>query len=208
MLVRFPFALLVVTSLVVLSCADDTVQTGQIIVRDDPDAPFDEYQTFSVLTADLVPDAPALGEDEQLFNDLVNDLIVEAMTNEPVCLTFIAPEDVDENNQPDVFAGNGVAVNTEEGTFWQCVGGWYWGFWGWYWDPCKWVAPVPVDWDIGSMLIPVGPRPADGEDAQPVFAGLAESVLGAGPLDEEKVRAAVNIIFQQWPDPRTCPATE
>ena len=205
---RSPCSLLVLASFLGFGCADDTTQTGEISVRADPDAPFDEYQTFSVLTADQVPDAPEPGDDEELFNETVNDMIIEAMTNEPVCLTFIPPDEVDEENQPDVFAGNGLARETEDGVFWQCVGGWWWGYWGWYWDPCKWVVPVPVEWDTGTMLIPVGPPPAEGEDPQPVFAGLAQSLLGTGPVDEQKVQEAVNAIFRQWPDQRTCPQTE
>lgn len=206
---HFPFVLLLLTSLVALSCANDTVvRTGEIIVRSDPDALFESYQTFSVLTADIVPDPPEIDEDQQLFNDQVNAMIIDAMTKEPVCLEFIDPEDVDENNVPDVFAGNGLAVNTEEGVWWQCMGGWWWGWWGWYWDPCKWIVPVPVDWDVGTMLIPVGPPPADGEDAKPVFAGIAEALLSPGPIDEDAVRAAVDYIFQQWPDKRECTPTE
>jgi hypothetical protein len=202
-----PLAILLLASLFVLSCADDTVvATGQIIVRSDENAPFEDYETFSVLTPELVPDAPEVGEDEQLFNEQINQMIIDAMTSEPVCLEFISPDEVDENNLPDVFAGNGAAVSTDEGYYWQCIGGWWWGYWGWYWDPCKWVAPVPVEYDVGTMLIPVGPPPAEGEDAQPVFAGLAEAVLGSGPIDEERVRQAVNAIFQQWPDKRQCPA--
>ncbi|MBT8468443.1 MAG: hypothetical protein HKN10_11120 [Myxococcales bacterium] len=208
MILRCCYVLIAFGSLFVLSCADDTVQTGEITVRADPEAPFETYETFSVLTADQIPNPPDLEEGEQLFNELVNELIVEAMQNEPVCLTYIPPDEVDETNQPDLFAGNGLAVNTDEGTFWECVGGWWWGYWGWYWDPCKWVVPVPVEWDIGSMLIPVGPPPAVGEDPQPVFAGLARSLVGAGPIDEDRVRDAVRVIFAQWPEPRTCGAPQ
>ena len=125
-----------------------------------------------------------------------------------MCLTFIPPDEVSESNTPDVFAGNGVAVQTDEGVFWQCIGGWWWGYWGWYWDPCKWIAPVPVEYDVGSMLIPVGPPPEEGEEAAPVFAGLAQSLLGAGPINEDSVQQAVNAIFQQWPEKRVCPAEQ
>ena len=88
------------------------------------------------------------------------------------------------------------------------MGGWWWGYWGWYWDPCKWIAPVPVEWDVGTMLIPVGPPPAEGEDPKPVFAGIAEAILSPGPIDEEAVRRAVDYIFQQWPEKRMCSTTE
>ena len=202
------FVLLALPSLFVLSCADDTVvQTGQIIVRADENAPFESYETFTVVTADMVPEAPELEEDEQLFNEQVNAMIRDAMEKEPVCLTFVEPDQIDENDPPDLFAGNGLRVETEEGYYWECIGGWWWGWWGWYWDPCKWVAPVPVEWDVGSMLIPVGPPP-EGEDVEPVFAGLAQSVLAPGEVNPDKVKQAVDAIFQRWPDQRTCPEPE
>jgi hypothetical protein len=202
------FACAFVIALSTVGCADDTVvATGQIIVRYDETAPFETYRTFSVLTPDLVPDAPATGDDEELFNELVNDFIIEAMQAEPVCMTFIPTDELDENDPPDLFAGNGVARETEKGYYWQCIGGWWWGYWGWYWDPCKWVAPVPVEYDVGSMLIPVGPPPAAGEGATPIFAGLAQSLLAAG-IDETAVEQAVRAIFQQWPEKRQCSAEE
>ncbi|UCH30323.1 MAG: hypothetical protein JSV06_04665 [Myxococcales bacterium] len=204
-----PLVLLLLASFFALSCADDTVvRTGQIIVRFDPEADFEAYETFSVLTEDLVQPDEEPTEDQQRFNRQVNEWIVDAMQREPVCLEFVDPETVDETNQPDVFAANGLTVETGEGTVWQCIGGWWWGWWGWYWDPCKWIAPVPVEYDVGTMLIPVGPPPAEGEDAQPVFVGLAEALLSAGPVDEDRVREAVDAIFQQWPYKQTCSPPE
>jgi hypothetical protein len=192
-------------SLLLLSCGDTVTATGQVIVEFNETVDFTQFETFSVLTRDVVPEAPEPGEDEQLFNDLVNELIIEAMTSEPVCLQYIPTDEVTEGNQPDLWAGNGLARTTEDGVVWQCVGGWWWGYWGWYWDPCAWLAPVPVEFDIGNLLVPVGPPPPDGEDPRPVFAGLAQSVVGTGPDVRTKAQEAVRSIFEQWPDRRTCP---
>lgn len=57
---------------------------------------------------------------------------------------------------------------------------------------------------MGSLLIPVGPPPTADEEPEMIFAGLAQSVVGTGPDVEAKVRFAVEEIFKQWPDPRTC----
>jgi hypothetical protein len=187
-----------------LGCGS-AVETGEIVVNYDETVDFSQFETFTVLTPELVPDAPEPGEDEEIFNELVNDLIIDAMTAPPVCMTFIPPEEVTETNQPDLFAGNGLSRTTDQGVVWRCVGGWWWGFWGWFWDPCAWLAPVPVEFEVGSLLIPVGPRPAEGEDPEPVFTGLGQSVLGTGPSIEVKVRNAVQAIFAQWPEPRSCP---
>jgi hypothetical protein len=208
-MLRFaPFVLLIASSLFSLSCASDTiVQTGQIVVHWDHTVDFTQFQTFSVVTSDVVPpeNLPDLDEDEMAFNDRVNALIIEAMQAEPVCLTLVPADEVTPENQPDLWAANGLARTTDGGYYYECIGGWWWGYWGWYWDPCKWWVPRYVEYDVGNLLIPVGPPPGDGEAAEPIFGGLAQSVLGTGGDATSKVEAAVQAIFQQWPDKRVCP---
>ena len=205
MLRLLPIFAFVVSSVVVLSCANDAVvQTGQVIVEWDRTVDFTQFETFSVVTADLV-DPPDLDPDQQAFNDMVNELIKEAMQAEPVCLTLIEPEDVTDENQPDLWAANGLAQTTDSGYYYECIGGYWWGYWGWYWDPCKWWVPRYIEYDVGNLLIPVGPPPAEGEEPEPIFGGLAQSLSEAPPDTETKVREAVRLIFEQWPDERTCP---
>ncbi|MGB8224880.1 MAG: DUF4136 domain-containing protein [Polyangiales bacterium] len=190
-------------SLSPLACGSAT-RTGEINVEFDEDADFSQFETFTVLTPELVPDAEELGVDAKLFNEAVNTLIIDAMTAPPVCLTFIPPERVTDSNQPDLFAGNGLSRTTDQGTVWRCVGGWWWGTWGWFWDPCLWRTPVTVEFDVGSLYLPVGPRPAAGEDAKPIFNGTARKLLDTGTSIDDKVRTAVREIFQRWPERRTC----
>jgi len=189
--------------LALFGCGNAT-KVGEITVSYDEDADFSQFQTFTVLTRELVPDAREPDEEEELFDELVNDLIIEAMTSEPVCMTFIPPEEVTEENEPDLFAGNGLSRRTEEGTTWKCVGGWWWERWGAFWDPCAWLVAVPIEFEVGSLLIPVGPRPKEGEEPAPVFTGLGEAVLSSQSNVERKVRIAVEAIFDQWPEQRTC----
>lgn len=205
-----PVALLIASSLFSLSCqSTGVVQTGSVDVQWDQDAIaiFEAAQTFSVVTEDIVPpeNLPDLDKDQMAFNDMVNGLIIEAMQKEPVCLTLVPTDEVTPENQPDLWAANGLAQTTDGGYYYECVGGWWWGYWGWYWDSCAYWRPTYVEWDVGSLLIPVGPPRAQGEAPELIFAGLAQSVLGTGPDVATKVQKAVNAIFQQWPDPRTCP---
>ena len=210
-MLRFSFFVLIaVSSLFVLSCADNTVvQTSSVEVQWNPDniADFKSAQTFSVVTSEIVPPdrLPDLDDEQMAFNDMVNDLIVEAMQAEPVCLTFIDPDDVTDENQPDLWAANGVSRETNGGYYYECVGGWWWGYWGWYWDSCAYWVPTYVEYDVGSLLIPVGLPPVDDETPHLIFAGLAQSVVGTGADTATKVRAAIDQIFAQWPDARTCP---
>jgi len=206
----FPFVILAASSLLASSCANDpVVQTGSVEVQWNQNnlVDFQSAQTFSVVTSDIIPpeNLPDLDADQRAFTDTVNELIVEAMQAEPVCLTFIDPEEVTEANQPDLWAANGVARDTNGGYVYQCVGGWWWGYWGWYWDSCADWVPTYVEYDIGSLLIPVGLPLAGDPPPDLIFAGLAQSVVGSGGDPETKARQAVQLIFQQWPDPRSCP---
>jgi hypothetical protein len=196
-------------SFVVLSCNNNTVvQTGSVEVKVDKTVDFTQFETFSVVTSDIVPpeDLPDLDDEQVAFNDMVNTFIIEAMQAEPVCLTFIPPDQVTEENKPDLWAANGLGRSTNSGYYYQCVGGWWWGYWGWYWDPCASWYPVYVEYDVGSLLIPVGPPPAAGQEPAPIFAGLAQSVLGTGTDLETKARQAVQEIFARWPIQRSCPS--
>jgi hypothetical protein len=207
---RFSFLTIGASFFFAASCADNTVvQTGSVEVQWNQDnlADFQSAQTFSVITSDIIPpeSLPDLDAGQRAFTDAVNELIVEAMQAEPVCLTLIDPEDVTDENQPDLWAANGVARDTNGGYVYQCVGGWWWGYWGWYWDSCAYWVPSYVEYDVGSLLIPVG-LPIVGE-APPdlIFAGLAQSIVGSGGDPETKAREAVRLIFAQWPDKRSCP---
>ena len=200
----------VVSALLAAGCADDSSSVA-VSTRHDETVDFTRFQTFSVVTKEVAeenPEFPDLDSDQEAFNDSVNNLIIEAMQAEPVCLTFIRPQDVTEENQPDLWAANGVAVETEQGYYYECCGGWWWGYWGWYWDSCAYWCPEFVQYDVGSLLIPVGfPAAVSGGDPEGVFAGLAQAVLETTP-DTAQVREAVERIFQQWPDKRTCPVEQ
>jgi len=209
MLRYVPFVLLFASSLMAAGCADTVVQTGTVEVKVDPGVDFTEFQTFSVVTEDLVDppsDLPDIGNEQEVFNNLVNELIIEAMQQEPVCLELIPPDETSPENQPDLWAANGLAQSDGSGYVYGCCGGWWWGWWGWYWDPCAFWCPTYVEYEVGSLFVPVGLPPAEGQDPAAVFAGLAESVSGTGPDVETKVRQAIAAIFAQWPDKRTCPA--
>lgn len=200
-------AFLVASSMLTLSCQQTAVvQTGSITVEFDDTVDFSQFDTFSVLTSDIVPpeNLPDLDEDQVAFNEMVNQLIIEAMQAEPVCMTLIEPEDVTDQNQPDLWAANGLGRTTDGGYYYECVGGWWWGYWGWYWDPCASWYPVYVEYDVGNLLIPVGPPPAAGEEPAPIFAGLAQSIVGTGANTQAKVEQAVTAIFQNWPVTRPC----
>ena len=204
-------AMCAMPALLAFGCANDSVvQTGTIDVKVADNVDFTEFRTFSVVTSDLVetpPEIPELGEEQQAFNRQVNQLIIDAMRAEPVCLEYIPADEVTEENQPDLWAANGLGRSSDDGYVYECCGGWWWGYWGWYWDPCAYWCPVYVEYEVVSLVVPVGLPPSGDfspDTPQIVFAGLAQALLGTGTPTTEQINIAIDEIFSQWPDPRTC----
>ncbi|MEM7136523.1 MAG: DUF4136 domain-containing protein [Myxococcota bacterium] len=196
--------LLSVVWLAVSSCGGSS-SDGSVEVVWDRTVDFTQFQTFSVVTQEIIannpdfPTPPELPDDAVAAIDQINALIIQAMGPAGVGLTYIPPEEVTPENQPDLWAGNVGAVSEEQGIVWQCVGGYWWGYWGWYWDPCKWSYPRTVDFNVGSLLIPV----ASTSLQEAVFGGLAQGIVYNGGDNAERIRAAVAAIFAQWPSEQT-----
>ena len=171
-------------------------QTGEIAVRVNPEIDFSQVASFSVVTAETV-NSPDIDRNHQSFNDRVNELIIDAMRSEPVCLEHIPAEDAGEN-PPDLWASNGLGLSERSEDAYECCGGWWWGYWGWFWGACGDWCPEYLGHEAGALFIPVG---FDAEDPA-VFSGLA---LGSG---EAGASAAVREIFRAWPDKRSCSALE
>ncbi len=199
-------ALLMAFSLVVLGCGDEGAQTGSLKVDWDRTVDFTQFQTFSVVTRQIIesnPDVPQpppnLPADAEAAIAQINALIIEAMGPTGLGYEYIPPDQVTSENQPDLWAGNIGAVTEEQGVIYECNGGWWWGYWGWYWDPCAWVVPRIIEFDVGSLLIPVGSSATQ----EPIFWGLARGIDYAGANNEERVRNAMSAIFAQWPSDQT-----
>jgi hypothetical protein len=206
MLRSIPLFALVLSCLALFGCEDD-VQTATVQVEFNDDVDFTRFETFSVVTEDLVDppeDLPGLTEDQQAFNRRVNELIIEAMESEPVCLEYIPTDQASAENPPDLWAANGLARSNGDGYVYDCCGGWWWGYWGWYWNSCAYLCPTYVEWEVGSLFVPVGFTPEQGEQPGAVFAGLVRALAESETPTDEQLRTAVNAIFQQWPDKRAC----
>lgn len=202
---RLAWLVALTSSLLLLpGCGESVRRVGEITVEFDEDVDFSEFTTFTVLTEELVPEADELDTEAKLFNEEVNERIIDAMTAPPVCMTFIEPERVVAGEEPDLFAGNGLAREVREGTQWRCVGGWWWGAWGWFWDPCLWRKPVPVEFEVGSLYLPVGPRPDEDADPEPVFIGIGRRLLERNVDLDTEIDRAVRLVFDQWPVRRSC----
>ncbi|MEM8610057.1 MAG: DUF4136 domain-containing protein [Myxococcota bacterium] len=194
-----------VAGLVLAATSCGSSSQGTVTVEWDRTVDFTQFETFSVVTQETIennpdfPNPPELPPDAVAAIEQINALIIQAMGPTGLGYTYIPPEDVTPENQPDLWAGNVGSVTEEQGLVWECVGGWWWGFWGWYWDPCRWYYPRTVDFGVGSLLIPV----ASTSSAEPIFGGLAQGILYDGGDNAELVATAVAAIFAQWPSDQT-----
>lgn len=203
-----PWAVALGAFFAILSCGSSSSGTVQVVW--DRTVDFTEFETFSVVTREVIennPDFPAppdLPADAEAAIAQINALIIQAMGPTGLGYTYIPPEEVTPENQPDLWAGNVGSVTEEQGIVWECVGGWWWGYWGWYWDPCRWYYPRTVEFGVGSLLIPV----ASTSLAEPIFGGLAQGIVYDGGDNAELVAEAVAAIFAQWPIDQTGIATD
>ncbi|MDH3200448.1 MAG: DUF4136 domain-containing protein [Myxococcales bacterium] len=203
MLRCLPHAFLIAFSFVLLGCGDKGAQTESLTVDWDQTVDFTQFQTFSVVTRQIIEGNPDLSQplppDAEAAIAQINALIVDAMGPTGLGYEYIPPDEVTPENQPDLWAGNVGAVTEEQGVVYDCIGGWWWGYWGWYWDPCAWIVPRIIDFDVGSLLIPVGSSATQ----EPIFWGLARGIDYVGADNEERIRNAVTAIFAQWPPDQT-----
>ena len=127
-------------------------------------AVFKAAETFSVITADLVDPPPDLEGEQTAFNDMVNRDDQGRYAGR-ASLPHPSRADVTSADEAEPSPSQTFGLPTDSGEPPKAVGllssasvvGW-WGYWGWYWDSCAYWRPTYVEWDVGSMLIPVGFR--------------------------------------------------
>ena len=127
MRLRECLALSPVVLLVVHGCSDDEQFADTVTTRADPAADFTQYTTFSFVTEDLVPPDQALPRE---LPELVaqNAAIINSEVREE--LIRLGLTEVTEADQtPDLFAFNLAATEEEDTVVWECVPGYWWGWW-------------------------------------------------------------------------------
>ena len=175
---------------------DDDFLDDDVIVRVQPGVDFGDYATFRILDnldeADLVDadvDPDKIPDDVKLNIDVAND-------QARIELERIGLTEVDEGEEADLSVATLATTKEEDGYYWSCVPGYWWGYWGWYWDPCAWLEPIYVNYSTGTMLLGL----ADPKLKEIVFGGLLQGVLTGGGDAEERIRAGVHQMFLEYPE--------
>ncbi len=191
-------ALMSIVALFILSgCEEDEpdICDDTRVSRAEPTNDFTMYQTFAVVPESEYPTMlpPELPSDTRTSLDAAND----AMRAELVALGLT---EVDfATGMPDVVAFSLAASDTDTGIVYECVPGYYWyGWWGYVWDPCAWLAPVEVDYEVATVIVGL----ADPADEEVVFGGAVQGVLECGD-SRDRLEAGIADIFDDYPADQT-----
>lgn len=176
-------------------CSSGSSCGDEVLTRQDDDADFESYETFAVLEVEagglggLGGGGGGVPEDVRLNLELANDAAAEQ-------LELLGLEQVGTDDSPDLYVLSASASQEETGIYWYCVPDWYWWGWYYYWDPCAWMAPIPFDYTVGTLLVAV----VDASTEKPVFGGLVQGVLECTDDDlESRIEAGVETIFDDYP---------
>jgi Domain of unknown function (DUF4136) len=182
-----------VATLVVLGCADEPESAcdDTIVTRADPMADFTGYKTFAVVPESEYPtELPSdLPSDTRTSLEAAND----AGRRE---LLLLGLDEVDfATGTPDVVLFSLAASDTDTGVVYECVDGYIWyGWWGYVWDPCAWLEPVAVDYEVATVLVGL----ADPANEEVVFGGVVQGILECGDVSD-RLDDGVKRIFSDYP---------
>ena len=181
----------------VYACDDDeAVVPDEVYVRAKKGVDFSDYKTFRIDDEVTEEDLADAGVDP---DDIPKDLklnIDTANDQARMELKKLGLTEIKEDEGGDLVVASIGSTKDEDAFYWECVPGYWWGYWGYYWDSCAWLDPVYVEWSVGSVAVGV----ADPEMKDVVFGGLLQGVVDGSGDAEERIRAGVHQMFEQWPE--------
>jgi hypothetical protein len=182
-------------AVVVYACDDDEGPADQVYTRAKRGVDFSQYKTFHVdedLTQEDLADA---GVDVEDFPDDIKYNIDAANAQARVELQTLGLTEADNQDDADLIVATMGSTKSHDAIYWECVPGYWWGYYGWYWDSCAWLDPEYVEFAVGSLVLGL----ADPEMKDIVFGGLLQGVVTGGGDATERIRAGVHEMFLQYP---------
>jgi hypothetical protein len=186
---------LVLCALAAYACDDDEGPADAVYARAKHGVDFSQYKTFHVdeeLTQDDLADA---GVDVEDFPDDIKYNIDAANAQARVELQTLGLTEADSESDADLIVATMGSTKSQDAIYWECVPGYWWGYYGWYWDSCAWLDPEYVEFAVGSLVLGLG----DPEMKDIVFGGLLQGVVTGGGDATERIRAGVHEMFLQYP---------
>jgi hypothetical protein len=178
-------------------CDDSDEATDYVVTRADPNVDFSQFHTFRISDSrdaddltDVRLDLEDIPEEARINIDSAND-------QARIELERIGLTEVDEDEDADLVVFTIAGTSDQSGYAWECVPGWYWWGWYWAWDACAWLAPIYVEYTVGSLALGL----ADPSEEDVVFGGLLQGVADGSGDTEDRIRDGVHVMFEDYPAP-------
>jgi len=181
-------------SLLMTACNDDNDEPNDTVTtRSSATADFKSIKTFAISDKDSVPSSVAKVIPSSVGTNLdaVNDAVRNALEDQGLT-------EVNNDDHPDVVAFSLAATSNQQALSWDCVDGYWYGYWAYSWDPCAWLEPVYTEYTQGSVVIGL----ADPTQESVVFGGLIQGALDESLDSEEsqqRLQDDVNQVFDAYP---------
>jgi len=166
--------------------SDETSCSDAVISRADPGGNFAKYATFAVPPADAYPDSLPVD---------VTTALLQANTSAAAELTKNGFQQVSPSENPDLSLFSLARTADQNALYWQCTGGYWYGYWGWYWDSCAYLNQVSTSIPVGTVVVGL----VDPALQKIVYGGAVQGVLSCGEDQASRVDAGVTTIMSNYP---------
>jgi hypothetical protein len=190
------FMLLFALGLLLASCDDgssDVVKT-----RVEPNADFTAYRTFAFSSDAPNPDggvAP-IPSSAKAGLSAVNDAVRSELQGQGLV-------EVSTMLAPDLFVVSLSSTDDRQALTWACVPNSWWGYWwgydAWAVDPCAWLEPLYINYEVGTAAVAL----VDVEADRVPFGGVMQGVLDSSGSPTARVEDDVHRMFEAYPAEQT-----
>lgn len=177
-------------------CNDDDGPTDYVYTRVEPNVDFSQFHTFRVTDSHDADDFADAGVDPENIPEDVRINIDSANDQARIELETLGLTEAGEDEDADLVVFSLARTSEETGVVWTCVPGYEWWGWYWYWDPCAWLAPLYVDYTVGSLIVGL----AAPNEEEVVFGGLLQGVADGSGDPEDRIRDGVHVMFRDYPE--------
>ncbi|HKU43750.1 MAG TPA: DUF4136 domain-containing protein [Polyangiales bacterium] len=177
-------------------CDDDDLPPDEVYARAKRGVDFTQYETFRIDDDLSAADFPDAGVDPEDLPDEVRFNIDIANDQARLELEHRGLSERKDGEDADLVIASLGSREDENAFYWDCVPGYWWGYWGWYWDNCAWIDPVYVEYSIGTVVVGLG----DPKQEDIVFGGFVQGIGYGGSRDELelRIRAGVHEMFEDY----------
>src|SRR4051794_29404621 len=133
---RFCFCLPVLFGALLGACNDDDTPEDVVTSKSSATADFSSFSTFAFVDKSDVPSRfkETIPSGIKTNLDAVNDAMRTSLTN-------LGLKEVSSSQHPDLTAFSLATTSEQTAVYWDCVDGYWYGYWSYTWDPCAWLVP-------------------------------------------------------------------